>query len=349
MFPVTNEVGVTERRFNNLPPIPGLVPGQKQALASDGGSSSSASESYPYAHPREEGCLVTGDVDLSNEAAHFISAARSKLSERQIQLEHILTLLEEEYRIIPHEARVTGNGFSLEHQSNMAWLSVMLHKHHDNWATIAISPCLHDLCQLRDWFERSNDIRRTTLNAGLKDPGRDSYDACVSSIALQNSYELTVLHPAYFLMDKKPLSVVCMDGSRRDYFSTPEGILQDENGNAMPPFKLRREREEPLNPCLINFAAAVRFRRFQRIVPPLLTTLGPHARDLIRASQELHAAIIWKPPPREASKNRAASGEGEDEAPQYMSLEELDYELGGYGMSTFCFLSNPYSHHCRFC
>jgi hypothetical protein len=46
---------------------------------------------------------------------------------------------------------------------------------------------------------------------------------------------------------------------------------------------------------LVNFPAALRFRRHKRIPPSMVASLGAHAEAVIDASLALYNAVIWKP------------------------------------------------------
>ncbi|KAJ7727381.1 hypothetical protein B0H16DRAFT_1697746 [Mycena metata] len=312
---------VTEKRWANLPKIPGFTVGLQQPAGSlSVQSERSRSSSYAHAHPREEGCLITGDVDLSNEAAHFVSAIRAP--ERAHQLEKIITIFEYELKIIP---KAIIGVFTLEHRINMAWFSILLHRHHDKWATIAISPSLQDLQRLENWYQTDNNHRQTAIERTNKDPGRDSVNSCFASSGLDGEFELVVLHPAYFLMDQKPLSVL-LSGSRKDYYSHSDGQLRDQLGNTLPPFTLRRPRDadEDLNPILMNFAAAIRFRRFARIQPPLAQNLSPHVQQIMDTSLRLHSAIVWTPTMPQAKPEEQELEQDDDDGVSLRNTEYFD-------------------------
>ncbi|KAJ7132147.1 hypothetical protein C8R44DRAFT_977809 [Mycena epipterygia] len=241
--------------------------------------------------------MVTGFSDLSNEFAPFVSAVHAK--ERQQEQDKIIqiNLLIYQLKVIP---LAVAAGFSLEHYSNMAWLSVMLHKHHDNWVTIAISPCLNDMQALTLWFFTDNAARQSVINVNGKDLGRSSVEGCFNSITLQNKYQVTILHPRRFHPHpEQTITILGTDGHAKEYRTCTEGVLKDKDGVPLPPFSSpSRPRETQLNPILVNFAAALRFRRLKRMDRNLLDTFSSATHAVINASLELYDAVMWTPVPQ---------------------------------------------------
>ncbi|KAJ7938141.1 hypothetical protein B0H13DRAFT_1133909 [Mycena leptocephala] len=233
--------------------------------------------------------MVTRFVDLSNECTHFVSAP-----EHQPEKEQIFDLLANKLRVIPLSALSCLNGFTLEHPSNMAWFSGILHKHHDNWATISISPCLADMIALTRWFSDDNVRRQRYIDYTGSDFGR-SHPIWPDTLPLQNEFQLTVLHPNHFHPHaQQSLLVLGTDGHSKHYKASPDGVLKDENGVPLPPFPLpSRDISARLNPILVNFAAALRFRRLKRMDPALMKDFSAETLAVIDASLELCAAVMW--------------------------------------------------------
>ncbi|KAJ7451589.1 hypothetical protein FB451DRAFT_1524970 [Mycena latifolia] len=291
----TGKNGITEKRFWNLPALGPSVHPIIQADASDAISSRSSQKQHTHLQNRTEGCLVTRFVDLSNEFAHFISAVRAK--ERQGEKQKIIDLLIHQLKVVPTSAATAP--FTLEHSSNMSWLSIMLHKHHDNWATIAISPCLADMLALARWFTADNKRRQALIDyyGPERDPGRSSVDLCFETLTLEHQYTLTVLHPRHFQPHPhQSINILGTDGSSKLYWASPEGVLKDKDGVPLPPFSpSARPLLLKLNPLLVNFAAALRFRRLKRMDPALLNNFSPATHAVINASLDLYAAVMWTP------------------------------------------------------
>ncbi|KAJ7691757.1 hypothetical protein B0H17DRAFT_1133554 [Mycena rosella] len=156
---------ITEKRFLDLPAI-GSVPAVIQAAASDDAlSTRSGSESIPN-FPRDlrkERCLIRNFFDLTNQLAHFVPAVCSKKAETTVETKCITDLLQDKYGVIPLDVAQVEGGFNLDHLSNRACepaVSIELHKHHDVWATIAISPSLHDLLLLEAKYRTENEERQ---------------------------------------------------------------------------------------------------------------------------------------------------------------------------------------------
>ncbi|KAJ7669383.1 hypothetical protein DFH06DRAFT_182590 [Mycena polygramma] len=299
MSPVSAANGITEKRFADMPAIPGCVlTAVEQAKASDGASTKSGGTT-PLALPREEGCLLTQSINYANELAHFIAAGEEKEKER------LITMLEFELKVIPDTLLLSG--FDPEHASNRAWLTPLVHKHHDIYASIAISPCLADLLALEASFSADNQLRQAVINRRGVDSGRRAYDDIMKNTTLTDRFELVVLHPMHFLIQDETLKIY-RNGVGVDYHASPEGILEDPQNVPLPPFPLRVPRDNAsskMNPVLVNFAAATRFRRFRRISSP---PLGQHAEQVIDASLALWRAIMWKPAANQSSTLKTAAG-----------------------------------------
>ncbi|KAJ7840757.1 hypothetical protein B0H13DRAFT_2100344 [Mycena leptocephala] len=333
-FPMSRHHGITEKRFWNLPAI-GSVPAVTQAQASDNisvATPSSQRHSQPVA--RSDGCMITRFSDLSNECAHFVSAVRAK--NRQSEKDRIIDLLVDE--LVP----VTWGGV----------FSIVLHKHHDNWATIAISPCLADMIALTQWFSNDNAVRQRYLSHGRRDPGR-SHPAWFDTLPLQNEFQLTLLHPNHFHSHaQQSLLVLGTDGHSKQYKASPDGVLKDENDVPLPPFPLpSRNVLTKLNPILVNFAAALRFRRLKRMDPALMQDFSTETLAVIDASLQLYAAVMWTPVLPNKKKGSVITVESADAAdidmgagpsgtsgsmkvPQDREAEEGSVEAGSSWMDT---------------
>ncbi|KAJ6491250.1 hypothetical protein C8R47DRAFT_444065 [Mycena vitilis] len=288
--------GITEKRFANMPAIPGhVLAAVTQALASDGASTKSGKSGVTHFHtpfPREEGCFVTHSINYANELAHFVAAIRAP--GRETEKERLITALEYEYNVVSGAVMGSDTGFDLEHESNRAWLSPIFHKHHNLYASIAIVPSLPDLIAMEASFTADNQSRQRVVDRRKTDPGRRKFDDFMQLVSLTHQFELIVLHPAHFVVQGETVKIY-RNGVGVDYHPTLEGILADPDGVPLAPFSLRTPRADAasqINPLLPNFAAAIRFRRFRRTGCP---QLGPHANNVMDASLALWNAIIWKP------------------------------------------------------
>ncbi|KAJ7512680.1 hypothetical protein B0H11DRAFT_3714 [Mycena galericulata] len=317
--PSTSKDRITGKRFWNLPALGPSIPAVLQADASDEVSSKSSNKIRTHLQDRGEGCLITGFCDLSNELAHFVSTVRTK--GRQDEKLAILKLLVIDLKVIPQDRSAPPSEFTLEDASNMSWLSIVLHKHHDNWATIAFSPCLNDLVALEKWFSNDNDWRQSNVDTWGSDPGRDPAKICFSQVHLENKFQLTVLHPRHFHPHpEQSLNVLGTDGRSKPYRASTEGVLKDKDGVPLPPFSLpSRSASTQLNPLLVNFAAALRFRRLKRMDPNLLSNFSTATYDVINASIKLYAAVMWTP---------TFPKKGEPSAVRVESLDTGDVEIG---------------------
>ncbi|KAJ7481532.1 hypothetical protein FB451DRAFT_130601 [Mycena latifolia] len=322
--------GITEGRFRNLPALGGSIPSVTQARASDDISTTTRSSQKPtQLVPRTEGCFVTGFTDLSNDFAHFVSAVRAK--ERQPEKDKIISLLIETLRVIPTNALTAPAGFTLEHPSNMAWLSTVLHNHHHNWATIAISPCLTDIIALTQWYSNDNARRQIWCDQRGSDPGRTVPDIWLNTLPLENTFQLTVLHPKHFHPHPEQcIHVLGSDGHSKPYRASPDGVLKDEYGVPLPPFTLPSQNIFiRLNPILINFAAALRFRRLKRMDPALMTSFSADTLAIIDASLKLYAAVMWTPVlPKREEGSAIRVGTQLARASQNPSADNGDIEMG---------------------
>ncbi|KAJ6578845.1 hypothetical protein DFH09DRAFT_1449128 [Mycena vulgaris] len=290
----TSKNGITERRFWDLPALGPSIPPVVQADASDSAISTitrSSQRIHTRSPDRREGCLVTRFMNFTNELAHFVSAARTK--ERQQKIIHLLIF---QLKVIPFTATAPDR-FTLEHPNNMAWLCVELHRHHYNWSTIAISPCLSDMLALAKWFSDDNVRRQRLIDCYGRDPGRDSVDYCFKSVTLKNKFQLTILHPRHFRPNpEESLYILGPDGHSKPYWASTEGVLKDKDGVPLPPFSLSsRTSSTQLNPLLVNFTSALRFRRLKWMDPNLMSNFSSATHDVINASLELYSTVMWTP------------------------------------------------------
>jgi hypothetical protein len=106
-----------------------------------------------------------------------------------------------------------------------------------------------------------------------------------------------VLHPNYFHPHaQQSLLVLGTDGHSKQYKASPDGVLKDENDVPLPPFPLpSRNVLTKLNPILVNFAAALRFRRLKRMDLALMQDFSTETLAVIDASLQLYAAVMWNP------------------------------------------------------
>jgi hypothetical protein len=115
----------------------------------------------------------------------------------------------------------------------------------------------------------------------------------------QGRYEPVILRPSHFLINNFP--VVIKHPYTQNF--TPfyaskyqDGYLRDgsPSGPPLPPFSPRGDRDIPLNPILVNFAAILRLRRIVRRSPAWESkTLAGHLANTLQGVVALHAAVLW--------------------------------------------------------
>ena len=118
----------------------------------------------------------------------------------------------------------------------------------------------------------------------------------------RGEYELVILCPSHFLIGNFPVVIKHPVTQNFTTFYASEyrdGFLREGSptGPFLPPFKSRGEinREIPLNPILVNWAAMIRLRRFIRQKLTQESTFAQHVIDVLRDVMRLHAAVIWNP------------------------------------------------------
>jgi len=104
----------------------------------------------------------------------------------------------------------------------------------------------------------------------------------------------------YFLPDGSHLEVKHPTTGRFTHFyNSGDGLLHEGSpaGPPLPSFSSRGDvdRDVPLNPILVNFAAYVRLRRLDRLSPGWKKRLHPEAQVILAAVEDLHAAVVWEP------------------------------------------------------
>ena len=136
--------------------------------------------------------------------------------------------------------------------------------------------------------------------------GKDQFSLLHKSMMLTsvvkdttNEYEFLILNP-HFLLDGCPLSIKHPITERFTKFcSSEDGFLREgsRTGPLLPPLRSRAmtNRNIPLNPILVNFAARARMRRFDRQNPGWRKDLHPDAQKILTAVDKLYAAVIWRP------------------------------------------------------
>ena len=118
----------------------------------------------------------------------------------------------------------------------------------------------------------------------------------------RGEYELVILRPSHFLIGNFPVVIkhpVTQNFTTFYASENRDGSLREGSptGPPLPPFQSRGEinREIPLNPILVNWAATIRLRRFIRQKCMQESTFAHHVIDVLRNVMRLHAAVIWNP------------------------------------------------------
>ncbi|KAJ8518859.1 hypothetical protein ONZ45_g4099 [Pleurotus djamor] len=275
---------ITEKRFAVLRPLGPHIPEKQQAPASD--TASSISGTTRSRRIDACGCILTRALDLTNERIHWVAAVRDEAREAdKLAIIHLLA----------HELRVVfdPDSFNLESPENMSLLRIVFLRHHDLYATIAISPSIATLFAFSNWLTQDNQRRQSAVAQGHPDPGRSSLQSAVDAGKLKPAeflYEIVILHPSHFLVNDESIGIY--DGSTWVPYHPSNNLLVDATGAELPPF---RDTLGGLNPILVNFAAALRYRRFLRVAGNQL--VSPRAQSLAFQSIQLHDLVMWKPSP----------------------------------------------------
>ena len=87
-------------------------------------------------------------------------------------------------------------------------------------------------------------------------------------------------------------------GHPTPFYTSDDGFLHEGSptGPCLPPFGSRGfiDREIPLNPILVNFAAKLRLRRLDHQIPGWRTRLHPEAQKVLAGVDKVHEAAIWE-------------------------------------------------------
>jgi hypothetical protein len=117
-------------------------------------------------------------------------------------------------------------------------------------------------------------------------------------------YELILLHPPHILIGGFPVIIKHSDTGEFTHFYTSkyeDGVLREDSptGPPLPGFSSRGA--VPLNPILVNFAAAVRIRRLVRKDLAWGSTFNEKVIRILTRVTGLDSAVLWGPPqPHEA-------------------------------------------------
>ena len=117
---------------------------------------------------------------------------------------------------------------------------------------------------------------------------------------VRGEYELIILHPAHFLTGGHPMLIKHpTTGLFALFYRNEDGFLHEgcSFGPRLPTFSSRGNvnREVPLNPVLVNFAAYIRMRRLDRQCPGWRGMLHPDAQKVLDGVEKLHRAVTMKP------------------------------------------------------
>ena len=126
--------------------------------------------------------------------------------------------------------------------------------------------------------------------------------------AARGQYELIVLLPAQFLVQGQPILIKHpTTGIFGLFYANEDGFLHEGSptGPRLPAFGSRgnADRDVLLNPILVNFAAHIRLRRFERQNPRWRASLNPEAQEILNHVEQLHEAVTKKivPSPKQSS------------------------------------------------
>ena len=197
-------------------------------------------------------------------------------------------------------------------------MSLPFHRHHDTYATILIAPSSYDSNIICDKLDQDNALRRGIIKEGRPDPGRDEninwfevrirfcyLSVCTLTIIAKGTkggYELVILRPDHFLVGNYPVVIkhpVTQDFARFYPSRHEDGFLHEGSPTGPPLLSFcsrgNIDRDVPLNPSLVNFAAMIRFRRLVRQNPMWGSKLDPYIIKVLWNVVALHAAVYWRP------------------------------------------------------
>jgi hypothetical protein len=111
-------------------------------------------------------------------------------------------------------------------------------------------------------------------------------------------YELIILHPPHFFVGGFPIAIKHpTTGHPALFYTSSDGFLHEgsSTGPRLPPFSSRGDidRDIPLNPILVNFAAELRVRRLDRQVPGWRDNFHSDAQKVLANVKFLHRAVIF--------------------------------------------------------
>ena len=171
--------------------------------------------------------------------------------------------------------------------------------------------------KIHDRLAQDNIRRFDAINAGEPDPGRArnidwfevwtyhykyDYTLITNAKGTKGEFELVVIRPDHFLIGGFPLVIRHPITNQFACFYTSErqdGLLREGSptGPRLQPFCSRGNinRDVPLNPILVNFAAVIRLRRVIRQNPSWGSKLDPLVTLLLQRVMLLHEAVLWHP------------------------------------------------------
>ena len=198
-------------------------------------------------------------------------------------------------------------------------VSPSFHYHHDIYATVLIAPSIKDSRLIGNCLNSDNLPRLESAIHGKGDPGRTAgrdwflvsivFCHCLNCVILTSTskgvsykYELIILHPSHFLMDNSYVVIKHPStGHPTAFYASNDGFLHEGSptGPRLPPFGSRGiiDREIPLNPILVSFAAKLRLRRLDHQIPGWRTRLHPEAQEVLAGVDKVHKATVWEPEP----------------------------------------------------
>lgn len=122
------------------------------------------------------------------------------------------------------------------------------------------------------------------------------------SKGISGKFELILIHPYQFLTHGSFVEIKHPITEALECFVIPQnssGFLREKSptGPRLPPFSSRGEvpPKAPLNPILVNFAAAMRLRRLIGKDPAWGSELDETAISILRGVIRLHQTVTWNP------------------------------------------------------